>query len=76
MGSAIAPAAAALFYPLLVDGFHLAVGLPGTEQTFTRIVLAAFMMLLMFAVPTYGFLCVMNGPRFPIVAQAIARRSG
>ncbi|WP_448536881.1 hypothetical protein [Sphingobium yanoikuyae] len=75
IGSAIASAAAALFYPLFVDGFHLAVGLPGTEQTFTRIVLAAFMMLLMFAVPTYGFLRVMNGPRFPIVTQAFETRA-
>ncbi|MEC3950228.1 hypothetical protein [Sphingobium sp. HWE2-09] len=75
IGSATAPAAAALFYPLFVDGFHLAVGLPGTEETFTRIVLATFMMLLMFAVPTYGFLCVMNGSRFPIVAQAFETRA-
>ncbi|WP_420145197.1 hypothetical protein [Sphingobium sp.] len=73
--SAVAPAIFALFYPLFVDGFHWAVGLPGSSVTESRIIVATAMLTLMFAVPLYGFVRIAKAPMAPGVSPAFEIRA-
>lgn len=75
IASAVAPALFTLFYPAFVDGFHWAVGMPGTRQTLGSVILAGAMLLLMFAVPLYGFLRIARGPASPAVSRAFETRA-
>ncbi|MGY4622877.1 hypothetical protein [Bradyrhizobium sp. USDA 4486] len=73
--AAATPAAFALVYPLFVDGFHWAVGDPGTPQTVRGIAIAAVMLALMFAVPLYAFYRVFAVPMSPTVPLALEIRA-
>ncbi len=72
---ALAPAALALFYPAFIDAFHWAVGLPGTPQTTGGIAIATLSMLLMFAVPFFGFVRIFGAPQAPSVTPAFEVRA-
>jgi hypothetical protein len=50
----LAPAAAAMSYPFLLDGFHLAVTVPGGSPSTVRIVGAALCLFAAMAVPLFG----------------------
>ncbi len=50
----LAPAAAAMSYPFLLNGFHLAVSVPGASLSALRIVGAALCLLAAMAVPLFG----------------------
>ncbi|GEM_PF-340806 len=72
---ALAPAFFALFYPAFVDAFHWAVGMPGTPQTLGGIAVATLSMMLMLAVPCYGFCRIFGAPQAPSVAPAFEVRA-
>ncbi|MBB4859320.1 hypothetical protein HNO88_002649 [Novosphingobium chloroacetimidivorans] len=65
----------ALFYPAFVDVFHWAVGMPGTPQTPGGIAIATLSMLLMFAVPCYGFARILGAPQAPSVKPVLEARA-
>jgi hypothetical protein len=72
---AVVPAAFAMFYPAFIDGFHWAVGKPDEAPTPPGLAIAAVMLLFMFAVPAFGFMRALTGPRSPAVDPAFETRS-
>lgn len=72
---AILPAIIALPYPLFVDGFRSAMGPPQTSPSLGLILVAAFFLCLMFAVPLAGFLHVLASSRNHARLSALEIRS-
>lgn len=68
------PAAAALLYPFLLEAFHAAAGPPGVTMSVGRIVAAAILLLLAFAVPLSGLACAWWWTSQPSPSDLWARR--
>ena len=72
---AVAPAIFALFYPGFVNMFHWVVGMPGSPLSAGGAIVAAFLLLLMFAVPAFGFVHILAAADHPRLSAAFEIRA-
>jgi hypothetical protein len=73
----VAPAAVAIAYPFLLDGFHLAVSPPGARASMARTLAAALWLLAAMAAPLFGLACAFRlskaaGSNFDLRARRLA----